>query len=147
MIPLSIMLLRISFWMSRAILQPCWRLYMKSIGNFFIFFFIAFKFFELIFLLHSIVYDWLFYFVRKNQKSHVCTNFVHKLFRIQSIAGQPLSYFEKLVSKENLTAADAEQKSKHRTWFTLTVEALNRFLYQVFQVLIFYTLFGSCILL
>ena len=98
---------------------------MKLIGNFFLLFYFVFS-------LHSIAYDWLFYFVMRNQKSHVCTNLVHKFFRIQSIAGQPLSYFEKLVSKEDLTAADAKQKSKYRTWFTLTIEALNGFLYHVF---------------
>src|SRR6202022_4501004 len=98
-------------------------------------FFIVYVFF--------LAYHWFFCFDRRNQKSHVCTNLVHKLFRIQSIAGQPLSYFEKLVSKEDLTAADAKQKSKHRTWFTLTVEALNGLLYQVnfFGILVFHEIF------
>ena len=53
-------------------------------------------------------YYWLFYFIKRNQKSHVSTNLVHELFRIQSIVGQPLSYFENFVFKEDLTAADAK---------------------------------------
>jgi hypothetical protein len=72
-----------------------------------------------------------FGFCRKNQKSHVTTNLVHKLFRIQNIAPQPLSYFEGLVSPNVLEAARKKQAGKNRTWFTLTVEGLNAVLYQV----------------
>ena len=39
MILLGIMLLKVLFGTSREILQPCWKLYMKSIGNFFFFLF------------------------------------------------------------------------------------------------------------
>jgi hypothetical protein len=56
---------------------------------------------------------------------------VHKLFRIQNIAPQPLSYFEGLVSPSYLEAARKKQAGKNRTWFTLTVESLNAVLYQV----------------
>ena len=74
-----------------------------------------------------------FWVYRKNQKSHVTTNLVHKLYRIQNIAPQPLSYFEGLVSPAVLEAAKKKQAGKHRTWFTLTVEGLNAVLYQVIQ--------------
>ena len=77
---------------------------------------------------HSYIY---FRFARKNQKSHVTTNLVHKLFRIQNLAPQPLSYFEGLVPPATLEAARKKQLGKHRTWFTLTVEGLNAVLYQV----------------
>jgi len=120
---------------------------MKSIGNpshsFYLFallycfcfhFFLIPSFFpscfSIVFSFH-ISYISIYYAYRRNQKSHVSTNLVHKLFRIQNIAAQPVSYFEKLVSKEDLAASDAKQKSKNRTWFTLTVEALNGVLYQV----------------
>ena len=72
-----------------------------------------------------------FWFCGKNKKSHVTTNLVHKLFRIQNLAPQPLSYFEDLVSPAVLEAARKKQSGKHRTWFTLTVEGLNAILYQV----------------
>ena len=61
----------------------------------------------------------------KNKKPHVSTNLVHKVFRTQSIARQPLSYLEKIVYKEDFPTASAKQKSKHRTWFTLAIEAFN----------------------
>ena len=88
-------------------------------------------------------YHLLFCFVMMNQTSHLCTNLVHKFFCIQSIVGQPLSYFERLVFKKNLFGVDAKQKSKHRTWFTLTIKALNGFLYHVIfsKVLTSYALF------
>ena len=75
-----------------------------------------------------------FGYYRKNQKSHVTTNLVHKLFRIQNIAPQPLSYFEGLVSPTVLEAARKKQAGKNRTWFTLTVEGLNAVLYQVMLI-------------
>ena len=56
---------------------------------------------------------------------------MHKLFRIQNLAPQPLSYFEGLVSSTVLEAARKKQAGKNRTSFTLTVEGLNAFLYQV----------------
>jgi hypothetical protein len=56
---------------------------------------------------------------------------VHKLFRIQNIAPQPLAYFEGLVCPTVLEAARKKQAGKNRTWFTLTVEGLNAVLYQV----------------
>ena len=59
------------------------------------------------------------------------TNLVHKLFHIQNLAPQPLSYFEGLVSPIVLEAARKKQAGKNRTWFTLTVEGLNGVLYQV----------------
>ena len=77
------------------------------------------------------IFNKYFVFCRKNQKSHVTTNLVHKLFRIQNIAPQPLSYFEGLVSPTVLEAARKKQAGKNRTWFTLTVEGLNAVLYQV----------------
>jgi hypothetical protein len=61
----------------------------------------------------------------------VTTNLVHKLFRIQNIAPQPLAYFHGLVSPTVLDAARKKQAGKNRTWFTLTVEGLNAVLYQV----------------
>jgi hypothetical protein len=73
----------------------------------------------------------IFNICRRNQKSHVTTNLVHKLYRIQSIALQPLQYFENLVSKEDIAASKAKQKSSKRTWYTLTVESLNLVLYQI----------------
>ena len=111
------------------------------------FYFLFFNF--AIVYLFSLAYHWLFYFVKRNQESHVCTNLVHKLFLIQSITRQPLSYFEKLVFKKDLTAADVKQKSKHRIWFTLT---LNGFLYHVifFRSIgfsrIFFLVYFSCFL-
>ena len=80
------------------------------------------------------IFNKYFVFCRKNQKSHVTTNLVHKLFRIQNIAPQPLSYFEGLVSPTVLEAARKKQAGKNRTWFTLTVEGLNAVLYQVMSI-------------
>ena len=93
-----------------------------------------------------------FWVCRKNQKSHVTTNLVHKLFRIQSIAPQPLPYFEGLVSPTILEAARNKQAGKNRTWFTLTVEGLNGVLYHVMSSssLIMsskFWIFNSCITL
>ena len=59
------------------------------------------------------------------------TNLVHKLFRIQNIAPQPLSYFQGMVSAIVLEAARKKQAGKNRTWYTLTIEGLNTILYQV----------------
>ena len=59
------------------------------------------------------------------------TNLVHKLFRIQIIAPQPLSYFQGMVSATVLEAARKKQAGKNRTWYTLTIEGLNTILYQV----------------
>ena len=68
---------------------------------------------------------------RRNQMSHVKGNIVHKLYRIQSIAPQPLSYFEGLVSTAALEAAKTKQAGRTRTWYTLTLESLNAVLNQV----------------
>ena len=89
----------------------------------------------MIYLIYS--YNFLiciFRLFRKNQKSHVTTNLVHKLFRIQNIAPQPLSYFEGLVSPTVLEAARKKQAGKNRTWFTLTVDGLNAVLYKVMSI-------------
>ena len=56
---------------------------------------------------------------------------VHKLFRIQSVAPQPFSYFEGLVPPAAIESAKKKQAGAKRTWYTLTVESLNAFLYQV----------------
>jgi hypothetical protein len=56
---------------------------------------------------------------------------VHKLYRVQNVGKQPLSYFERFVSKDDLTAAEAKQKSKQRTWYSLIVDSLNGLLNQV----------------
>jgi hypothetical protein len=58
-------------------------------------------------------------------------NLVHKLYRIQNIAGQPLAYFENLVTKKELSDAEKKQKSKAHTWYTLTLDGLITVLYQV----------------
>ena len=72
------------------------------------------------------------------------TNLVHKLYRIQNLAPQPLSYFQGLVSPTVLEAARKKQAGKNRTWFTLTVEGLTAVLYQVTSslnvILFFYIL-------
>jgi hypothetical protein len=82
--------------------------------------------------IHVLRFDLLsLVFFRRIQKSHVSTNLVHKLYRIQNIAGKLIPYFEKLVSKENLATIEAKQKSEYRMWFTLTIEARNGVLYQV----------------
>ena len=67
---------------------------------------IFFNFFIVLFF--SLAVPLLFYFVRRNKKSHVFIKLVHKLFRIQRIVRQPLSYFEKLVSKKDLITADSK---------------------------------------
>jgi hypothetical protein len=67
---------------------------------------------------------------------------VHKLFRIQNLAPQPLSYFEGLVSPTVLEAARKKQAGKNRTWFILTVEGLNAVLYQVISSSIVIVLFN-----
>jgi hypothetical protein len=72
----------------------------------------------------------------------VTTNLVHRLFRIQNIAPQPLSYFEGLVSATTLEAARKKQAGKNRTWFTLTVDGLNSVLYQVISTSSVILLFG-----
>lgn len=72
-----------------------------------------------------------FILCRRNQKSHVATNIVHKLYRIQTIAPQPFSYFEKLVSPAAIESSKKKQSGPKRTWYTLTLEALNAVLYQV----------------
>jgi hypothetical protein len=61
----------------------------------------------------------------------VTTNLVHKLYRIQSVAPQSLQYFDSLVSKEDIAASEAKQKSSKRTWYTPIAESLNSVLYQV----------------
>ncbi|KAG0596742.1 hypothetical protein M758_UG281300 [Ceratodon purpureus] len=66
----------------------------------------------------------------RNQKSHVATNLVHRLYQIQNIAPQPLAYFEGLVSKALLNMSKAKQVGNHCTWYTLTLKALNFVLYQ-----------------
>lgn len=68
---------------------------------------------------------------RRNQKSHVETNIVHKLYRIQNIAPQPFAYFEGIVSKATLDSAKAKQAGPKRTWYTLTLEGVTGVLYQV----------------
>jgi hypothetical protein len=82
-------------------------------------------------LMYLLITFWL---SRKNQKSHVTTNLIHKLFWIQNIAPQPLSYFHGLVSPTVLEAARKKQAGKNRTWFTLTIEGLNTVLYQVMSI-------------
>jgi hypothetical protein len=67
---------------------------------------------------------------------------VDKLFRIQNLAPQPLSYFEGLVSPTVLEAARKKQAGKNRTWFTLTVEGFNAVLYQVMSSSIVIVLFN-----
>jgi hypothetical protein len=74
----------------------------------------------------------------------VTTNLVHKLFRIQNIALQPLSYFEGLVPATTLEAARKKQAGKNRTWFTLTVDGLNSVLYQVISTSNVIEIFGIC---
>jgi hypothetical protein len=79
----------------------------------------------------SYIPDYWFLHCRCNQKSHVTSNLVHKLYRVQNVGKQPLSYFEKFVSKDDLAAAEAKQKSKQQTWYSLTVDCLNGLLNQV----------------
>lgn len=55
------------------------------------------------------------------------------------------TYFEKLIYKQDLIIADAKQESKHKIWFTLIVEALNRYLYHVIISTILIILIYSCI--
>ena len=135
MILLNIIMLKVLFWTSKNTLQLCWQPCMKSIGNSFIFIFLFVFLVGFLFLigcLFSISYHFLFYFVMKNQKFYVSKNLVYKVFHIQSIARQLFLYFETFISKEDLLAAHAIQKSKHGTYFTLVVKALNGFLSQVF---------------
>lgn len=68
---------------------------------------------------------------KRNQNCHVKMNLVHKLYRLQSIAAQPLHYFEKLISKDELIDAEKKLKSKPYTWYTLTIDGLIGVLYQV----------------
>ena len=79
-----------------------------------------------------------------NQKSHITTNLVHKLFHIQHIGPQPLAYFQGLVSPTVLEAARKKQVGKNRTWFTLTVDGLNAVLHQVISTshLLYLSIFG-----
>jgi hypothetical protein len=71
-------------------------------------------------------------------------NLVHKLFHIQNIAPQPLSYFQGLVFPTVLEAARKKQAGKDRTWFILTVEGLNAVLYQVMLSLNVFVSFNFC---
>lgn len=57
-------------------------------------------------------------------------NLFISIHNIHNIVGQPLPYFEKFVSKEDIVVVNAKQKSKHIIWFILDVEVFNGFLYQ-----------------
>ena len=47
------------------------------------------------------------------------------------LLGNHFHILKKLVSKEDLTIANTKQNPKHKTWFIVTVEAFNGFLYRV----------------
>ena len=49
---------------------------------------------------------------KRNQKSHVTSNLVHKLYQVQNVGKQFWTYFKKFVSKDDLVATEAKQKSR-----------------------------------
>ena len=61
-------------------------------------------------------------------------NLVHRLYRTQSLAKQPVEFFKSLVSQDDFRAAEAKQSNpKTKTWFSLTTAALASILYQVYS--------------
>lgn len=125
----DIMLLEVLFWTSRGTLQVGsleWsQLVFPSLFVFISNGFLFFTFLVSIGCSHHMFYYNISCFVKKNKKSHVSMSFLQKFFRIHNIVTQLFPYFERIVSKEDLTVADAKQKWKNRTWFTMTIEVFN----------------------
>ena len=97
MIRFGIMLLKILFWTSRKILQPCWQLYMKSIDNWFILLFLFVRF-----IWFSLAYHWLFYFIMRNQKFYVCINLVISFSAFKTLLANHFHILKNLSPKKIL---------------------------------------------
>lgn len=67
---------------------------------------------------------------RRVENSHVQLNLVHKLYRVQRIGRQDVSYFKGIITPEEEAASKLKNLTKS-TWFKLTANALCNVLYQV----------------
>lgn len=68
---------------------------------------------------------------RRNEKQHVKSNLVHKLFRVKKVGRQPLEYFKDMITPDEYKASELKQSGKNWTWYSLTQDALNGVLNQV----------------
>jgi hypothetical protein len=90
---------------------------------FFIYFWFVFCYLNYIILNPSIQY-----FFRSTENSHVSTNLVHTLYRMQSIGTMPLTSFKKQLDPRSYKRC--EEKSVE-TWYSLTRPIFLDYMYSV----------------
>ena len=87
-------------------------------------------------LLSANVY-YLFAISRHTEDSHVKTNTVHTLFRVQKYGLMPLEQYQDILTPTDIKRCKKSQNAK-KTWYSLNLHVFTHFIFQVSSLL--YTL-------
>lgn len=71
---------------------------------------------------------------RQTEDSHVKTNFVHTLFRIQKYGLMPIEQFEDILTPSEMKKCKKSHNAK-KTWYTLNLQVFTNFIFQVWTAL------------
>ena len=67
---------------------------------------------------------------RHTEDSHVKTNTVHTLFRVQKYGLMPLEQYQDILTPADIKRCKRSQNTK-KTWYTLNLHVFTHFIFQV----------------
>ena len=70
------------------------------------------------------------FFFRHTEDSHVKTNTVHTLFRVQKYGLMPLEQFQDILTPADIKRCKKSQNAK-KTWYSLNLHVFTHFIFQV----------------
>ena len=79
---------------------------------------------------------------RHTEDSHVKTNTVHTLFRVQKYGLMPLAQFEDILTPSDIKRCKKSQHAK-KTWYSLNLHVFTSFIFQVIDFHMFMILYVS----
>ena len=85
----------------------------------------------------------MFVSCRHTEDSHVKTNTVHTLFRVQKYGLMPLEQYEDILTPSEIKRCKKSQHVK-KTWYSLNLHVFTSFIFQVIDVckfMFFYFIF------
>jgi hypothetical protein len=72
----------------------------------------------------------MFVTCRNTEDSHVKTNTVHTLFRVQKYGLMPLEQFKDILTPDEIKRCAKSQNSK-KTWYSLNLHVFTNFIFHV----------------
>ena len=84
----------------------------------------------------------MFVTCRHTEDSHVKTNIVHTLFRVQKYGLMPLEQFHDILTPAEIKRCKKSQNAK-KTWYSLNLHVFTRFIYQVYSLYLILSMSSS----